>query len=111
MNKSENQKTIWLYLRVSTQGQELDNNKGQLLNYIDKNDDLKGLPYKWLEEKVSGTVHFEKRELGKIFNLAKKGDVLICFEVSRIGRNYLEIFEFLSRCAKQDIMFVLLQVI
>ena len=46
MNKSENQKTIWLYLRVSTQGQELDNNKGQLLNYIDKNDDLKGLPYK-----------------------------------------------------------------
>ena len=58
---------------------------------------------RWVSESVSGTVAVEKRMLGKIIRSMKKGDMLICTELSRLGRNMLMIMEILNRCSKKDI--------
>lgn len=85
---------IYGYLRVSTDNQNLDNNKQAIENK--KNElGLKG-PIEWIEEKISGGIHWKYRELGKWLENAKAGEVLMISELSRISRTGLEIQEFIS---------------
>lgn len=92
--------TIYGYLRVSTNKQNIDNNKGEILRFA--ND--KGLSNViWIQETVSGRKDWRKRELGRYFNIFKKDDILIMTEYSRIGRNMLQSMEFLSECKRKEI--------
>ena len=45
----------------------------------------------------------EERQLGKLLKRMKKGDILICLELSRLGRNLLMIMAILNECMKNDI--------
>ena len=92
---------VYGYLRVSTEGQNLDNNK----EVITKKRDELGLiaPIEWIEEKISGTVDWKKRELGSVFENFKENDILIISELSRISRKALEIQEFISVCNKKGV--------
>ncbi|HQQ21475.1 MAG TPA: recombinase family protein, partial [Bacteroidales bacterium] len=54
-------------------------------------------------ETISGNKDVEKRKLGKLLNRLKKDDVLICAELSRLGRNLLMIMSILNHCMKNDI--------
>lgn len=54
----------------------------------------------WIEETISGTKSYEKRELGKTIKKMKNGDVLICSELSRLGRSLFMIMDILNRCMK-----------
>lgn len=45
----------------------------------------------------------EERQLGKLLKRMKKGDILICSELSRLGRNLLMIMAILNECMKNDI--------
>lgn len=57
----------------------------------------------WINESVSGTVAIEKRILGSLLERMDKGDVLICTELSRLGRNMLMIMGVLNVCSEKGI--------
>jgi len=84
---------IYLYLRVSTEKQNLESNKGELLLKVHE----LNLNYKVviIEETASGMKHFTSRELGKIE--FKKGDYFITTELSRIGRTINQIMAFVAK--------------
>lgn len=92
---------IWGYLRVSTEKQNIENNKGEILRFANE----KGLyPINWISETVSGRKDWRKRELGRAMdNLIKNGDTIIVTEYSRVGRNMLQSLEFISECNRKNI--------
>jgi DNA invertase Pin-like site-specific DNA recombinase len=88
------------YLRVSTQDQDLDKNKADILNFA--NDRRIG-PVDWVEEKISGTKDWRKRELGQVVASLGKGDWLITPEFSRLARSTLQILEILAELKKKGV--------
>jgi DNA invertase Pin-like site-specific DNA recombinase len=85
-------KTI-AYLRVSTNDQDLEKNKGDILHLANERDFGK---VKFVEEKVSGKKPWRERKIKAVIDDLKKGDRLIVPELSRLGRSMLEIMEILS---------------
>ena len=81
------------YLRVSTNEQDLEKNKADILHLA--NDKSLG-KIKWVEEKVSGRVHWKKRKISEAIDKLQPGDNLIVSELSRLGRSMLECMEILS---------------
>ena len=41
----------------------------------------------WIEETISGTKNYDKRKLGELLSKVKDGDLIICAELSRLGRS------------------------
>ena len=58
---------------------------------------------KWIEETISGTKDVENRALGKLLKKMKKDDVIICSELSRLGRSLLMIMDILNQCMKKEV--------
>ena len=56
----------------------------------------------WIEETISGTKNYNKRELGKLLNRVRKDDLIICAELSRLGRNLFMIMEILNICMTKE---------
>jgi DNA invertase Pin-like site-specific DNA recombinase len=81
------------YLRVSTDAQDLEKNKAEILAFA--NDRNLGQVH-WVEETVSGKVSWYNRGIAELITNARAGDVLIVSELSRLGRSMLEIMEILS---------------
>ena len=90
---------IYGYLRVSTDKQTLENQKFEINNFCE-NENIK--IEKWVTENISGTKDFEKRKLGKLLKKLRKDDILICSEISRLGRNLLQIMTILNFCMKKE---------
>ena len=90
---------IYGYIRVSTDKQSLENQEFEINNFCQKEQITVD---KWIMETISGTKDFEKRKLGKILKKIKKDDVLICSEISRLGRNLLQIMTILNLCMKKE---------
>lgn len=89
---------IYGYVRVSTDKQVVDNQHFEISTFARN----KGIAIdKWLEESISGTKSYEKRGLGKILRKCKKGDILICTEISRLGRSLFMIMDILNLCMKK----------
>jgi DNA invertase Pin-like site-specific DNA recombinase len=81
------------YLRVSTNDQDTDKNKYDILTLV--ND--KGFGnVEFVEEKVSGKKSWKERALKTVIDNLKEGDRLIVPELSRLGRSMLEIMEILA---------------
>lgn len=93
---------VFGYLRTSTDKQQIDNFKNWILN---KANELKIGPVEWIEEPgMSGGKDWMKRELGRLLlDRAKKGDKIITFEASRLGRNIKQSMEFLSQCDRKGV--------
>ncbi len=91
---------IYGYIRVSTDKQTVENQRFEINEFCER----KGLIVdRWIEETISGTKEVDKRELGKFINRMKKDDILICTELSRLGRNLLMIMSLLNRCMRKEI--------
>jgi DNA invertase Pin-like site-specific DNA recombinase len=58
---------------------------------------------KWIEETISGTKEVEKRKLGGLLESLRKGDILICAELPRLGRNLLMIMSILNVCMEKEV--------
>lgn len=56
----------------------------------------------WIEETISGTKAYNKRELGKLLKRVQKDDLIICAELSRLGRNLFMIMEILNICMTKE---------
>lgn len=88
---------IYGYIRVSTDMQTTENQRFEIENFIKK----QGLTIdKWFEETISGTKDIKERRLGKLLKTLKFGDILITTELSRLGRNLLQIMSILHDCMK-----------
>ena len=87
------------YIRVSTDKQTVENQRFEINNFCKKeNLKIDG----WIEETISGTKNYDKRKLGDLLNHVQKDDLIICAELSRLGRNLFMIMEILSICMKKD---------
>ena len=90
---------IYGYIRVSTDKQTLENQVFEINNFC-KQQNLKidG----WISETISGTKNYDKRRLGKLLRKIKKDDLIICVELSRLGRNLFMIMEILNICMTKE---------
>ena len=87
------------YIRVSTDKQTVENQRFEIKNFCSsKNIHIDG----WIEETISGTKANSKRALGKLLQEVEKDDLIICAELSRLGRNLFMIMEILNICMTKD---------
>jgi len=86
---------VYGYIRVSTDKQTVENQRFEIERYAEKEClKIDG----WIEETTSGTKNYTKRELGRLLKKVRKGDLIICAELSRLGRNLFMIMEILNIC-------------
>ncbi len=91
---------VYAYIRVSTEMQNYSSQEFEIRMYCEKH----GLTVsEWVTESVSGTVNTEKRMLGKLMERLEKGDMLVCTELSRLGRNMLMIMGVLNSCSARGV--------
>lgn len=90
---------IYGYIRVSSDKQTVENQRFEINNFC-KRENL--VIDGWIEETISGTKAYNKRELGKLLDKAKKEDLIICAELSRLGRNLFMIMEILNICMTKE---------
>jgi len=81
------------YIRVSTDRQTVDNQRFEIEQFCIKN---KIIIDHWIEETISGTKLPEQRQLGSLLAGTKTGDLIVCSELSRLGRNLLMIMSILN---------------
>ena len=90
---------VYGYIRVSSDRQTVENQRFEIKQFCRR----EGLIIDgWIEETVSGTKPYSKRQLGRLLRHAGKGDMIICSELSRLGRNLLMIMEILSYCMHRE---------
>ncbi len=86
------------YIRVSSDKQTVENQRFEINNFANMNSIIID---GWIEETISGTKNYKKRELGKLLNSITEGDTIICSELSRLGRNLFMIMEILNICMEK----------
>jgi DNA invertase Pin-like site-specific DNA recombinase len=84
---------VYGYIRVSTDKQTVDNQRFEIERYCTKNSIIID---HWIEETISGTQLPEKRLLGFLLTEAKTDDLIVCSELSRLGRNMFMIMSILN---------------
>jgi len=86
---------IYGYIRVSTDKQTVENQRFEIERFAQKQQlQIDG----WIEETISGTKNYTKRQLGRLLKRVQKGDLIICAELSRLGRSLFMIMEILNIC-------------
>ncbi len=89
----DNYQMTFGYIRVSSDRQTVENQRYEIRQFCAR----EGLEVDgWIEETVSGTKAYSKRRLGKLLKHVGKGDLIICSELSRLGRSLYMIMEILS---------------
>ena len=90
--------SVYFYIRVSTELQNCANQKFELENFAQKQN-IKVDEY--IEETISSRKPLNQRKLGQLLNKIKQGDIIITTEISRLGRNMLEIMGILQQCLEK----------
>lgn len=92
---------IYGYIRVSTDKQTVENQRFEVARFCEKT----GIQIeKWIEETISGTKPVEKRQLGGLLKEMQAGDMIVCSELSRLGRTLFMIMDVLSECMKKGVV-------
>ena len=90
---------VYGYVRVSTDKQTVDNQRFEIERFAQKQQlQIDG----WIEETISGAKNYTKRELGRLLKKVRKGDLIICAELSRLGRSLFMIMEILNICMNKE---------
>lgn len=90
---------IYGYIRVSSEKQTVENQRFEIETFCEVNNlTING----WIEETISGTQTYTKRRLGLLLRKVHQGDIIICTELSRLGRSLFMIMEILSICMKKE---------
>ena len=91
---------IYGYIRVSSDKQTTENQHFEITNYSK----TRNLPIdEWIEETISSTKKLSDRKFDKLLQKMQKGDILIVTELSRLGRNLMQIMSILHTCMEKDI--------
>lgn len=87
------------YIRVSSDKQTVENQRFEIKNFCKRqNIKVDG----WIEETISGTKSYNKRQLGRLLKKVEKGDLIICSELSRLGRSLFMIMDILNICMNKE---------
>lgn len=90
---------IYGYIRVSSDKQTVENQRFEINKFCEKQNIVIN---DWIEETISGTKNYTKRQLGNLLRKVNKDDVIICSELSRLGRNLFMIMEILNICMTKE---------
>ena len=91
---------VYGYIRVSTDKQTVENQRYEINAFAFKE---KIEISAWFEETISGSIDYETRKLGKLLSKMRPGDIMICTELSRLGRSLFMIMSILNLCMKQNV--------
>lgn len=90
---------VYGYIRVSSDKQTVENQRFEINNFCQR----EGLHIDgWIEETISGTKAYSKRALGGLLKRVAKGDLIICAELSRLGRSLFMVMEILNICMRRE---------
>lgn len=90
---------IYGYIRCSTDHQNTQNQKFEIEKFaIAQNMHIDI----WVEEVLSSKTELKKRKLYQLLHRLKKGDILISSELSRLGRNLLQVMSILHNCLDRE---------
>jgi DNA invertase Pin-like site-specific DNA recombinase len=90
---------VFAYLRVSTDAQDVANQKQGVTQYCNER---RWLP-SFVEDTSSGRTAWQKRPLGQLMQSMKAGDVLVVSEVSRLARSVMQVLEIAKEAVERDI--------
>ena len=83
------------YIRVSTDHQNTQNQHYEIEQFCQR----EGLHIdSWIEETISGTTTYNSRALGRLLKHTHEGDLIVCTELSRLGRSLFMIMDILNQC-------------
>ncbi len=90
---------IYGYIRVSTDKQSTENQRFEIQTFAERQNIVID---EWIEETVSSMQDLQKRKLGKLIKKIKKDDLIIASELSRLGRNLLQVMGILNNLLNTD---------
>ena len=90
---------IYGYIRVSTDKQTVENQRFEINRFCEQQNLTVD---QWIEETISGSKTYDKRALGELLKNLEKDDIVICAELSRLGRNLFMIMEILNICMRKE---------
>ncbi len=90
---------VYGYIRVSTDKQTVENQRFEIIRFAELNNLTVD---SWIEETISGTKNYDKRKLGVLLADVHPGDLIICSELSRLGRSLYMIMDILAYCMEQE---------
>jgi len=91
---------VYGYIRVSTDKQTVENQRFEITRFC-KGERLK--IGEWIAETTSGAKAPDKRLLGGLLKTAQHGDLIVCSELSRLGRSFFMIMSILSGCMERGV--------
>lgn len=90
---------IYGYIRVSSDKQTVENQRFEIEQFAEREDiKIDG----WIEETISGTKDYDKRKLGRLLRKVQADDLIICSELSRLGRSLFMIMDILNICMNKS---------
>lgn len=91
---------VFGYIRVSTDRQTVENQRFEVEAFTRE----KGIKIdEWIEETISATKKLEVRKLNTILEKMQKGDKIYVSELSRLGRNLMQIMSILNLCMDREV--------
>ena len=90
---------VFAYCRVSTNDQNPESQKLEILNF-----GFRIEPKRFIEEKISGSVYASKRpEFIKLLDRLEEGDSLVVTKLDRLGRNALDVRQTVDLLAERGV--------
>lgn len=83
----------YAYCRCSSPKSTIENQIFEIKKFAEQNEIKID---RWVTETVSGAKTYRKRKLGKLLGRLKPCDMIICSEISRLGRSLFQIMEILN---------------
>ena len=98
---------VYVYVRVSTNLQSIDNQLLEVFNYCEKERIYPPKKNIYYDEGISGyKVSWKDRKIYDIISKCKKNDIIILPELSRAGRNMYEVNEIIAHCKNNNITLI-----
>ena len=94
---------VWGYVRVSTEGQNCENQRLAILDYCNKNN-LK--VNNWIEITISSMKSEKDRRIKELLEQAQKDDTVIISELSRLGRSVGQVIMMVDRLIKSEVKLI-----
>ena len=84
---------------MSSDKQTVENQRFEINNFAMKNKiKIDG----WIEETISGSKNYDKRKLGALLEKVQEDELIICAELSRLGRTLFMIMDILNICMNKN---------
>lgn len=97
---------IAVYLRVSTDAQDTENQRHGIIEYCTQQGIVPDAVH---EDTASGRIDWRTRKIGELLLSAQKGDAILVSEVSRLARSTLQVLEILKLAAERQVSIVIVK--